>query len=52
MKEKVQGKKTCSRCGDQKPLSMFYKSESIKDGLEGTCKVCRCKSREFKSEKT
>ena len=32
--------KTCIKCGEQKPLSEFYKDAIRKDKLRGPCKVC------------
>tara|TARA_R110000744_G_C18855988_1_gene503326 strand:+ start:39 stop:449 length:411 start_codon:yes stop_codon:yes gene_type:complete len=32
--------KQCKSCGDQKPLSEFYKDKGAKDGHKGKCKVC------------
>lgn len=33
--------KTCSRCGEAKPLSEFYKKSRNKDGLSAHCKDCQ-----------
>ena len=35
--------KQCSKCGELKPLSEFYKAKTGKDGLRGDCKVCYSK---------
>jgi hypothetical protein len=32
--------KTCSKCGEPKPLSQFSKDKAQKDGFYGTCKNC------------
>ena len=32
--------KTCTRCGDTKPLTEFYRATAKKDGHETRCKVC------------
>lgn len=32
--------KTCSRCGQAKPLDSFHKDKSSRDGRRGTCKEC------------
>lgn len=32
--------KTCSYCGQSKPLSEFHKDKSRKDGLQYRCKIC------------
>jgi hypothetical protein len=32
--------KTCIKCGEQKPISEFYKDAIQKDKLRGPCKVC------------
>lgn len=33
--------KKCTKCGEEKPLSEFYKRAGAKDGYRATCKVCR-----------
>lgn len=35
-----EGFKRCSKCGKVKPLSLFYKKKSSKDGLMSYCKEC------------
>ena len=32
--------KNCYKCGEQKPLSEFYKNKSNKDGFQKRCKPC------------
>ena len=32
--------KTCKRCGEEKPLSEFYKAPINRDGFRGKCKTC------------
>ena len=32
--------KTCTKCGQEKPLSEFYKNKNSKDGLRTQCKSC------------
>ena len=32
--------KECTKCGDVKPLSGYYKAKNKKDGLRGECKQC------------
>jgi len=32
--------KTCTKCGEMKPLSEFYKDKHSKDGLTSWCKAC------------
>lgn len=32
--------KTCSRCGEDKPLSEFYRDRSSPSGRRGACKAC------------
>jgi uncharacterized protein YlaI len=32
--------KNCTKCGEQKPLSEFYKSTKAYDGLQARCKIC------------
>jgi len=36
--------KICSKCGQEKPLSDFYKEPRHKDGVHSCCKICFCKS--------
>lgn len=36
--------KTCNRCGQNKPLDMYYKCSRIKDGYIGYCKMCHNKN--------
>lgn len=47
--------KICSKCGESKPLSEFYKNKYNKDGLAYSCKVCRRKhyleNKEVKNER-
>lgn len=33
--------KTCSKCGESKPVEMFHKHRTNLDGYRGDCKVCR-----------
>ena len=33
--------KCCSACGEQKPLTDFYRDKNSKDGHIGVCKVCK-----------
>jgi len=33
-------KKVCSKCGELKPFSEYYKQKSVKDGLQSYCKSC------------
>lgn len=33
--------KVCSRCGEEKPVSEFYRNLSCKDFLTGQCKPCK-----------
>ncbi len=32
--------KLCNKCLEQKPLDMFWKNKSNKDGLQKICKAC------------
>lgn len=36
--------KTCNRCGQTKPLDMYFKCSRIKDGYMGYCKMCNNKN--------
>jgi chromosome segregation ATPase len=36
--------KLCRKCNEWKPESEFYKNASCKDGLAGSCKVCKAKA--------
>jgi len=42
--QSVQGEKTktCFKCGQEKPLSEYYKMRGMADGLLGKCKKCTC----------
>ena len=43
--------KKCIKCGEEKPLSEFYKDSIRKDGLRGPCKVCDInKSRSYREQ--
>jgi len=33
--------KKCSKCGQEKPVSAFYKSAKAKDGLQSYCRECQ-----------
>ena len=35
--------KKCTKCGEQKPLSEFYKNKKLKDGHQAHCKLCSAK---------
>lgn len=35
------GRKRCTKCGECKPLSEFYKRSASKDGLRSECKDCK-----------
>lgn len=41
--------KVCKRCGEELPLSEFYRCNKYKDGYEGVCKECRLVKRKNKS---
>jgi 5-methylcytosine-specific restriction endonuclease McrA len=32
--------KVCTKCGDEKPFSLFYKDAQKKDGISSSCKKC------------
>ena len=42
--------KRCSKCGQIKPISEFYKKKSSKDGLYSICKECRNKKNKDKKK--
>jgi hypothetical protein len=37
----MDSKKTCTKCGEVKCLSLYYKDKTKPDGLEKQCKQCR-----------
>lgn len=37
--------KTCTRCGEEKSLSEYYKNNSQKSGLQSKCKPCHEKAK-------
>lgn len=37
--------KTCSNCGEEKPVSEFHKNKLSKDGIQSSCRVCKNKYR-------
>ena len=48
--------KTCSKCGETKPLTDFYKDKNASDGHQSWCKRCVCvdnaqRARKAKAEK-
>ncbi len=47
--EKVVAKK-CSKCGQEKPLSEFYKDKKAKDGYKSECKQCGYARKKAKRE--
>lgn len=36
--------KTCSKCGERKPLNHFYRQEGMRDGYRNNCKSCHAAS--------
>jgi len=40
---RVKPLKKCKDCGEWKPLSEFYKTPSMKDNLNSSCKICQTK---------
>ena len=36
----VGGLKECSKCGETKPVSEYYKNKRLRDGLHNQCKSC------------
>lgn len=54
MDDNIQVKK-CSKCGDVKPVSEFYRQSAAKDGFRVWCKKCEkdlSKKRYYKNRKT
>ena len=50
--EQKTSSKTCSKCGEDKPLTDFHKNKVAKDGLTYHCKECmRERYYEFRQEK-
>lgn len=43
--------KRCSKCGEVKPCTEFYKRKDSRDGLEGRCKLCANKDKKSTPEK-
>lgn len=37
--------KTCTKCGETKPLTEFHKAGHLSSGLRSDCKACSCKRR-------
>lgn len=33
--------KTCTRCGETKPVAEFHRNRTRRDGLQSRCKVCQ-----------
>ena len=44
--------KKCSKCGQEKPASAFYKSAKSKDGLQSYCRECQGEERKAAPKKT
>jgi hypothetical protein len=42
--------KTCSKCGEDKPLTEFHKRTASRDGVQGRCKKCQCAARKTWAE--
>ncbi len=43
--------KTCTKCGEWKPLDEYYARESSKDGFRNDCKECmKSRTRQFRVE--
>lgn len=43
--------KSCTKCGDSKPLrSQFYRNSKAKDGLRTTCKICDNETRALRKK--
>jgi DNA repair protein RadC len=45
------GSKKCTKCGETKPLSQFYKCTGKKDGLYPSCKTCQTKALKLSHQK-
>lgn len=43
--------KKCSKCGEEKDISFFFKAKNTKDGLYPSCKECKSKKRKEWKEK-
>lgn len=41
----AEGTKTCTRCGETKPLDGFHRAKSGKSGRQSHCKACRAEYR-------
>lgn len=42
--------KTCTKCGESKPLDSFYRNPECRDGRQGSCKVCdNVRTKQWKS---
>ena len=39
--------KTCSKCGEEKPLTEYYKNKDCKHGVRPDCKVCMKKQKDI-----
>lgn len=44
--------KTCTECGEEKPLSGFHKRADSRDGLQSSCKTCRSSYKKTEKAKT
>ena len=33
--------KVCAKCGQERPVSMFYKTRTTEDKLSNLCKICK-----------
>ena len=48
----MEGSKTCSKCGETKPLSEFSKRSELKSGIRSACKTCAgSDKRKFKRDR-
>ena len=36
--------KTCSKCGERKPMTEYHKQKGTSDGLRSACKACKLKA--------
>jgi len=42
--------KKCARCGQELPVTEFYKKSNASDGLQAWCKKCQCETAKLNSK--